>query len=614
MPRPGGSACLTFLALFFISATASPNFAQCLASFKELNITEGGTDCDGRPVVNSTDAVGLDYTACVQYCGTEKESFDWTAFSQQFSAWLLPWLALLSQLPFGAKSRLDNLISGRFPCGLYQFTVPINSPVILTVGSPTLAAFSLALTAINTRWATNRFSSIKYPNSRNAAKALVYLQQVPLHLTTHGGLLASLIVLPENDDWWECLVDRLEHTHTWTIAAATSIAWVIIAFVLAVIDSFINIENVNSNGQGVGSLWLWLIPIVVGWLWVPFSSYEKLRTAIDKANDLAFIATPDDILQADSTGDSSNAGSSRNTYPPMRAYDVFHTQAVKMSENTEVFTGDMVRTAPVFNYARVWEWWWIVEMIARAFEHADENTENHIPVDSRKEWVLSGDRRVTIHCDNRTGTIGQVQAYCGFPVQGEEEPGRAFPSGVWKIIFVASVFALGLQWSTTGSAIMIVMLTPTTGLGCRSGSYILYGILSTMVWLALLLSSYLAHYAKVRRGYGTLRSRFNTITVAEGLATFLRRLSILVAACNTLWIVLVCVSEFSNFYSTCYCNSSVMGRGVQRAYNLIIATGNDRSNMKAGWAGGLVLASGCAILYLFFLSLMLEPYHDANNR
>jgi hypothetical protein len=51
---------------------------------------------------------------------------------QKFSAWLLPWLALLSQLPFGATHRLDNFVS-----------------VLLAVGSPTLAAYSLTLTVLN---------------------------------------------------------------------------------------------------------------------------------------------------------------------------------------------------------------------------------------------------------------------------------------------------------------------------------------------------------------------------------------------------------------------------------------------------------------------------------
>jgi len=72
-------------------------------------------------------------------------------------------------------------------------------------------------------------------------------------------------------------------------------AWVIIAFAFTVANSFTDVvKDFNSDGQGVGFLWLWLIPIVVEWLWIPFSSYNKPRTAIDKANDLAIVAASDD--------------------------------------------------------------------------------------------------------------------------------------------------------------------------------------------------------------------------------------------------------------------------------------------------------------------------------
>ena len=215
-------------------------------------------------------------------------------------------------------------------------------------------------------------------------------------MTTRSDLLASLIVLPENDEWWECLVERLEQTHTWTIAAATSIIWVIIAFVFTIVDSFMNLrKNVNSTGQGVGSLWLWLIPIVVGWLWIPVCSYGKLKAAIDKANGIAFVATDVGV--------------------PKRVHDDSHDQAIKMSESTQVLTRDAVRTAPVFNYARIWEWWRTVETIARAFEHAGENVENHVPVDGGPgQWVMPRGKHPAVPPENRTGTVDQVQAYCGF--------------------------------------------------------------------------------------------------------------------------------------------------------------------------------------------------------
>ncbi|KAF9786476.1 hypothetical protein BJ322DRAFT_1108325 [Thelephora terrestris] len=588
MRSTGSVKLLLFVSFFFVSVSASDTFTQCLETFRTNGNATGGTDFFGRPVNDSRDAVGLTYEQCMASCGTGQESFSWSVFSQQFSAWLLPWLALVSQLPFGAESRIDNLIS-----------------VALTVGSPTLAAFSLVITALNTRWANDRFSAIKYPNHENAAKALIYLQQVPLRLTTRDGLLASLIIIPENDDWWDCLVDRLQQTYTWTIAAATSVAWVIIAFIFTIADSVMNLgNNVNSSGQGAGILWLWLVPMVVGWLWVPVCSFEKLRAAIDKANEIAFVATPEEPAQANYAPEIN---------PPRLANEVSHMQGIRMHNKKGVFTQDAARTAPVFNYARIWEWHSAVEMIAQAFESADRMAKRHTPVNSGNEWTFAEERRVTHHRDNRIGSLGQVQAYCGFDGP-EDERTPPMPSGVWKRIFVASLFALGLQWSTTASAAITVLFTPTTGLGCRSGSYILYGIVSTMIWLTLLLSSYLAHLAKLHhhdRGDSS-SSGFDFANLAEGLATFLRRLSTFAAVCNTLCIILACVFQFSDVFSTCYCNSSVLGRGAQHAYN-VIAPGYDYDITRAAWIGGIILASGYAVLFLFALHLILELSNDIIN-
>ena len=608
MTRSNGIKSLSFLSLFFLSVTAT-NFTQCLLDFRGSNATEGGTDFYGSPVTDPKAAVALTYMACVDWCGKGREPFDWSAFSQQFTAWLLPWLALVSQLPFGGECHLDNFISGELHSNAHRRALPIShshASVVLTVGSPTLAVFSLALTAINTRWVYKRFSAINYPNRKNAAKALASLQQVPLRLTTRNGLLASLIVLPENDDWWECLTDRLEQTHILTISTATSTAWVIVAFAFAVLNSLAALgKDINSNGLGVGSLWSWLIPIIVGSLWIPVCSHDKLKAAINKANDLAFVAARDSPLQVDGPP---------NIDTPRRVSEISHVQAVRMHKKKKLFTKDAARAAPVFNYSRIWEWSSVVEMIALSFEHADGNARRHIPVDPRNGWAYTGDKHLANHRDNRTGTVSQVQAYCGLTVQGDREPMQPVPSGMWRRVFIASVVALGLQWGATASAAIVVIFTPTTGLGCRSGSYILYGIVSTMIWLSLLLSSYLAHYAKTCHDAGIVPgSGFNSANLAKILATSLRRLSILVAGCNVIYIILVCIFQFSNFYSTCYCNSSVLGRGSQHAYN-IIAAGYNYGRTQAAWIGGAALAGGCILLFLFFLHLALEPFRGPNDR
>jgi len=44
----------------------------------------------------------ITYTQCVETCGRGTGEFKWTMFSQGFGSWLLPWIALIFQLPFGA--------------------------------------------------------------------------------------------------------------------------------------------------------------------------------------------------------------------------------------------------------------------------------------------------------------------------------------------------------------------------------------------------------------------------------------------------------------------------------------------------------------------------------
>ena len=42
------------------------------------------------------------YDQCVQSCGGGIGQFNWPMFFQGFTSTLLPWFALISQLPFGA--------------------------------------------------------------------------------------------------------------------------------------------------------------------------------------------------------------------------------------------------------------------------------------------------------------------------------------------------------------------------------------------------------------------------------------------------------------------------------------------------------------------------------
>ena len=100
------------LLLFFSSFVAAVNFTQCLEEFRqEPDTTSGGVDYRGHQT-SPANAVGLTYKTCTARCGVGAEIFTWRGFAQLFSSWLLPWLALLSQLPFGSGTYADDFVSG----------------------------------------------------------------------------------------------------------------------------------------------------------------------------------------------------------------------------------------------------------------------------------------------------------------------------------------------------------------------------------------------------------------------------------------------------------------------------------------------------------------------
>ena len=154
----------------------------------------------------------------------------------------------------------------------------------MSVGSPALAAYSLMITSFNSRMVYKRTNRTQYKKKADVAKALVVLQQKPLSLTTDTNLLESLCI---DSQWRKEILGRLNKRNAWSLATAFSIAWVVIAFTFTIIDSFVSLNDPDgsgSDGLAVGTLWLWLLCLVIGWLWVPIFSSDEVDAALDHAN------------------------------------------------------------------------------------------------------------------------------------------------------------------------------------------------------------------------------------------------------------------------------------------------------------------------------------------
>ena len=141
------------------------------------------------------------------------------------------------------------------------------------------------------------------------------------------------------------------------------------------------------------------------------------------------------------------------------------------------------------------------------------------------------------------------------------------------------------------------------GLGCRSGSYILYAAVSTLIWILLLVSSILSYYVTT-----TSRSLSDFLpTVARLSSIVLRRVGKVLAAFNAVWIVASCIFQFSNFFDRCWCNSSVLMWGADRAYTILLLENADIRGIKAAWIGGVALAAGIATGFVVFVNLLINP-------
>jgi hypothetical protein len=139
-------------------------------------------------------------------------------------------------------------------------------------------------------------------------------------------------------------------------------------------------------------VWLWLIPIVIGWLQLSLKcDYARVKRAKDNADTLAFVSTRDGIAKASKLSE--------------RWAIFIDTTMEKPSSPDE----DVI--PPVYNYARAIPWSRSVEGVLDAFRMASNNARAHRPVRMDGVWVNSG-KRDTIEPCNRSGNPHEVDAYC----------------------------------------------------------------------------------------------------------------------------------------------------------------------------------------------------------
>ena len=181
-------------------------------------------------------------------------------------------------------------------------------------------------------------------------------------------------------------------------------------------------------------------------------------------------------------------------------------------------------------------------------------------------------------------------------------PKTHFRSTSFKHIIYSFCLALALQWSISGGSIALSYLTPTVGLSCRSGGYLIYTVNSTIVLFLLMACSFLSDLFVLESKGHLAKSYYGWTAVA------LRTLAKTIAVLNSVWICLHCVFEFTSFYDTCWCkaNYAVLG---QKGYWTWLSDAQLRElwDIRAIWSGCTALA--IIVPGLFVLCFLVTHHH-----
>lgn len=472
----------------------------------------------------------------------------------------------------------------------------------LTLGSPPLAAFSLQITQLNTRWLVQAFFDIDYQNSAEIATVVSALQHTPFRLSANPILLPSLIILPQNGAYWQILLKSARKIRRWSIQIIVNFVWVIVSALLTIIVTFYA-PVPGEPGYGTVASLVYLLPLTIGWLYVgsePESNH--FRDSLEEASSVAFVA-------ADRDGEPVLAESLVGQ--PKQAIEFARSCDVDLARRDEL------KMNPVFNYSRHFVWSQNAEVIYTMARNAAVNVGNKALVHrslgpeanvatNRRNWTPY---EVICHCttedtsferffgaprpliplplgssESHRTAAGLLPFFVGHA--GIQEP-SVWATGVWKRVALAAGLALGLQWGTTGAGVFIHYVTHPVGLGCRTISLLIYGILGTVSFLLLLASSILAHlsrpHSRSGRQYSRLRSFQETVAV---LSRWLGKTFGIIAG---LGILVIALFQPLGIFYNCWCSTMTLNRSPT---SVAFMMGNFalQWGIIKDWVGGLVVA------------------------
>ena len=421
----------------------------------------------------------------------------------------------------------------------------------------------MAITKLNGRWLSRQFRHLDPPNNDNTKVPLAVsaLQHIPFKIDVSRPPFQST---DDNakEEYWNTLDSAATDTRQWSIPVIMNIFWALVALSFTIVGSLVAFQEVISIPGDVGypivAVWSYLLPLVVGWFYVGSQlKANQLRDALSNAYEKAFLGPakqPDPTKQFDLATQPD-----LTTQPDLAKYPDPVKQPDPVDNTSEPSKGieysielidhdvnaDEKKTAPIFNYARVFVWSQYAEQILNLYPRANRR-------EGRSRNIVS--RRV-----------------------------------LW-----AAIFAHLLQWGTTGASILIHFFTPPKGFGCRALTYVVYGSAGTFSFWLLLLSSILAHKTRPKAGPQTPLP--SSTRFVGYIAILMRWFGKTIAVANGLGILIACGMQFAGLYDNCFCSSTLFG-GSPDGLVKFLEPNIKGSQVYGYWIGGLIFAFGTSFLY-----------------
>ena len=304
--------------------------------------------------------------------------------------------------------------------------------------------------------------------------------------------------------------------------------------------------------------------------------------------------------------------------------------------------GDEAQAGPIYNYSRLFTFRQVSDTIAQGVSATLDNVRQGTPclMSNESDAPSDQDSQSTLHSATQlpgrpsqtpcSWKVGDAMDY----IRGDETATArysgllgspvAYPpwsparTDIWWTMCGAAIAAICVQWGTSGSSILIAYLTLTIGVGCRSASYLVYGVLGTFSWACLILSMLLSHEAMLRyQRYQALhpdtdfrlnangpgqykRPWVHTLICVAAIVT--RLVGKLVATINAFWLIISSLLEFIGVYDNCFCMGDALGLG-DRGWVLLFKNGSALVGKARGpWIGGLTLTLVvCVVSYTCFV-------------